>query len=463
MRTAIEAKLARMGTPAARLSGEGAWKEIPNVDPAAASKLGKPGETSLYVHPDMYSEVRDALKVDRSFRIPYFTPAMGVFTRLNLLGLAEATQHTLNQATSMFLPGVSPQDAPYYFHKIAAGDIEIQRRLMELARMSAMKGRGLESMGNEPGILWGGKTDPTGFASRWLDTVGMAQRLMVEDAFDKMQAKGLIEGTETNKRDFINQALGQYNKTAQNMIVRLLRDSGIGPFATAVTQFNLNALKRLGGFDPGVKATSWQNALWLRANMGARILGLLATIPVWNLLRWGRADGDDDVPFLALKYGDDQETGESKYIDWIGKLTGIPRGLRMTGIMAYIEGTRRGDSSDKIINRAIGDVASSVAQPAAGPAPEFGYTAITGKKIGGYQVAEQATKKNQENQNLNNFLAALWNLVPPAAILAGKDKPGAEPWDWSKLAGAFAPKEKQTSAGQKRKEQQQLRKKVGLK
>jgi hypothetical protein len=92
-----------------------------------------------------------------------------------------------------------------------------------------------------------------------LDVLQRIMRLTASDAFDRLARRGLAEGSETNKRNFINQ-LGNYQVRSQHKIVAFLRDTGIGPFATAGTTYAMQGLRALT-LNPGVRATSPQAAV----------------------------------------------------------------------------------------------------------------------------------------------------------------------------------------------------------
>lgn len=447
-RTAVSEGVGRWARPGVK---DEAWKEIPATTPPRGTQASQPGDV-FYAKSEIYDEVRRALDVDQPIESKTFKAIAKAVTMGALASTAEATYHTKNLLTFLTKPGVSLADVVKNAHAVLTGDMDARSRLMELARIGALKEHGLET-----GTLWqaatdiaaaGGATldpnhplsryDPTLWVGKFLDTVDRTMRLTADDAFERMKAKGLVEGSETNKRDFINQ-LGQYNRKAQHRMVAFLRDSGLGPFATAGTNYYLQGLSALT-MSPGVKATSPEAAVRLRAEMLGKTAAVLGVVGLMNFLMWGRIDGSDDTPIGAIKVGEDKKLGRTAYYD-LTAFTGLTRGAREVGLLATAEGARKGKPLAKTTDKAVENAVESAMHPLAGPPVQFLYTAYTGKTTSGFQVAEKAA--TGEPQTWENVKAALAQANPAYAALTGAEHPKSEvPADEKamKLLGPFGVK-----------------------
>lgn len=408
VRTAVEEGVAQWAD--ARPDG---FKEVPFVRPPRGTQENAPGE-KFYVHDDAYKEWRSALAVDEPFKIPGVTQAANLLSKTALASTVEAAYHSRNLLTMLTKPGMNPVDIFKNGFKLITGDAGIRDSLVELARIGALKGEGFA---NERSPY-----DPRTWAGRFLDLVDRSMRLTANDAFDRLKRWGYdIEDTETNRRDFINQ-LGQYNKRAQSKAVQFLRDTGLGPFATAGTNYYMQGLRSLF-LDPGVKANTWQSQLALHTEVLARQATALGAVALANWLLWKRLDGDDSTPLGGIKTGEGPD-GKSRYFDLAGLFSPLPRGLRETGLMALLEGERRGERPAAIIDRAKWDAVEAALHPMLGPPGAFAYTAATGKNTLGMQIANKPEPGG--SQSWENLKAALKTANPVVGSLTGADRPGEE-------------------------------------
>jgi hypothetical protein len=366
------------------INGQAA-RELKEVRPPKGTQEAKAGETSLYLDGRVYDEVRQALQVDAPWKRWWGT---GLLSRATLASTVEFAYHGKNLLTQLFKPGVTWNPATLLgtAYKVVSGDRATAERLVELARIGAMK-----ESGSEAGLLLPeryARLDPTAWTSKALDVLGRTMRLVSDDAFTRLARRGLVAGSETNRRDFINQ-LGQYNQRAQNGLVAWLRQTGVGPFATAGTNFYMQGLRAMA-FSPGVKATSFGAAVALRAEMLAKVGAVAGAVVLANYLRWGRVDGDDNTPFGAMKVGEDSQ-GRTVYLDLLA-MTGVTRGMRETGTLALAEGLRpgaraRGTEGADIGAQAFGSALHAALHPAMGPSVSFVHTLATGENTLGRRVA----------------------------------------------------------------------------
>lgn len=420
--TMKEAGIARQGESGKPNEG---WRELPNVFTGP--------EKSLYVREEAYKDVRQALAVDLPWKR---LPGAALLTKASLMSTLELAYHAKNQITFLMQDGVRPTDLFKNAIGYIQGKPEIAARLTELARIGALKGEGRDA-----GMLLGAKyksLDPTYHTSRLLDGLGDVMRLTASDAFDRLAGtkpdlivdafrrinagKPLAVNTETAKRDFINQ-LGQYNKLAQQSFVVFLRDTGIGDFATAGTNYAVQGLRTLT-LSPGVQATTPTAAVAMRAGRLGKMVGVMATVALANYLAWGRVDGDDATPTGSIKLGKD---GNKTVSYDLADLIGLKRGLRSVGLLAVLEGQRKGEDANKTATKAVDQAAMSALHPMIGPPVEFAREAVTGKDAMGYPIAPQKDHKNRPAMNLLGA-AERANPLAKAGIEAyeNKGKPPAE-------------------------------------
>jgi DNA-binding CsgD family transcriptional regulator len=411
VRTMVENGVAGWGTTRTPVVFDGKKGEkVPDVRPARGTQATTPGHDTLYVDPRAYDEVRQALEVDQPIRFKAIQWLNNLATRASLTSTVEAVYHSKNLLTFLMKPGVNPLDVFKNGYKLIKGDPETIAKLTELARIGALK----TESGFEAGAT--SKYNPLTWLGKGLHFLQQSMRLTANDAFDRLVQQGRVEGGETNRRNFINQ-LGQYNKAAQQKAVMWLRDTGIGPFATAGSNYYMQGLRMLT-MDPGVKASSMAHAIGLRAEGLARLGAVLGTAALTNYVLWGKARGDDDTPIGSIKIRDQ----DGKVVHWdLLNLTGATRGARQLGLKALMEGVADERPAGKIFDRAVKDVFHGAAHPATGPLVQSLIMAMTGDNSIGMKVAEKAGK--DESQALENIKAAAWNFNPTVGTLAGHDMP----------------------------------------
>ena len=94
--------------------------------------------------------------------------------------------------------------------------------------------------------------DLTFYLSHGMDNLSDIVRLSLSHGYDHAVSKGLINDSETGRRDLVNQMTGQYERKAMNIVARVLRDTGFAPFVVAGTTMTSRAIKTLL-LDPGVR------------------------------------------------------------------------------------------------------------------------------------------------------------------------------------------------------------------
>jgi len=441
-RKLVDAGLAHMHEPGDAVP-EG-WRLLPTRKlPPGVDAPPNAKEVNLVVHPEAYPEVVRALELsgmDVLMGMYKGTPVGQFFggkipltqtaAFLNTIGIAEGLTHTTGNVVKTLAAGGlrSLPDMIRTIYGVMGGSVRLQKELLDLSAMGALKPRGVESSLDQQGVLWGGRTDPTSYVTRlqhattgkFMDRFDDALRLSMSHAFDRIaKAYPGVVNTEGAKRDFINQ-LGNYQRQTQHWAVALLRDVGIGPFATAATNNVAQSIRALT-LGRGIRTADRRTDLALRGEMALQVAGVLGTGFLLNYLLHRRVDGDENTPLGGLKL-----PGDNGYID-LANLANLRRGSKTVGLEALIEGARYGGagaSASKIAGRAKENLAEAVAHPLAGPLVDTGRTAAVGKNAIGMEMV----KKSELHEFWPAVQAALVNANPSIAsavrLFGGTTRPG---------------------------------------
>ena len=246
-------------------------------------------------------------------------------------------------------------------------------------------------------------------------------RMVLDDTYQNLVKAGLVENTETARREFINQA-GNYNLRTQGPWMRLLRQTWTAPFITAGRNFAV-----LGGravtADPGVRAESLKTAALLRANMVSKWVGTLALVGTVNYLISGKMTGYPGTKALSVSYKD--KDGKVQQFD-VGSLTGQTRALRTIGARGAIEASSKGLTGSNIGEAAVRDVVNTGLSIVSGPGPRFAFEAATG-----YPTAINVGRSSRvvapgESQHLENIREAVMQSNPILSSIEEYNKPGGD-------------------------------------
>jgi hypothetical protein len=371
---------------------------IKDVNPATDTQAAQAGEKNFAVKNNAYGDFRRSFAVDEPTNLPIVKGVADVLTKATLMSTVEAVYHSKNLFTMLFNPGMSLVNLIKNGYKLWAKDPAMTDRLIELSRIGVSLPQTMETMGKEKS-LWNSNLNPLTVMGKGLHFLRRAMVLTADEAFTKLasgNAKILglfpvgdmgIKNTEANRRNFINQ-LGQYARDAQPKLVQLLRDTGIGPFATATTNFMAQGLRSGYTMNPGLQTKTFGGQVAVRAWKFAKIASTLGVVGAINYALWKRVDGDDNTPFGSVKVGD--KNGKTRYFDLLG-LTGATRGWRETGLLAMIEGKRAHAPAAAIKTKAFEDAVMS-AEHLAGPLPQFVHTLVTGRNSMGIMLAPRDEK-----------------------------------------------------------------------
>lgn len=362
---------------------------------------------NIYVRADLASEYRTASGVDKKWNIPLLTPFMTLLNRAALSGLTDATVHLSNQATALFnrpvsgnfwmdtlLSNADRADVPVTMVRaIIKAFKDNSEQAAELAKIGALRPLDIHY----------------GVFGRALKATDRITRLVLDDAFKELVRKGLVENTETERREYVNQ-IGQYNRRLQGPLTRLLRDIGFGPFVTAGKTFNALGVKMVT-LSPGAKASSAYAAAVLRANVLSKWIGGAVFVGTMNYLITHKVMGRAGTPLGNIDTGKNDSSGKQLSLPYFS-LIGLGRGLRVTGLKGAIDSKRMGLTDGDAVEAATRDIINSWAAPAMGPGVKFGMVAASG-----YGPAVDVPRVSRvvspgENQRLENTKEALRQASP---------------------------------------------------
>ncbi len=405
-----------------------------------------PKDSKYYAREDVMPEIIQGLGIgDR----PAQMVASGIakigqpLYNIALASPVELATHIANHFTALFRPGMG---IPLYNLKDTYRNaLDLWRRdpaildsVRKLAEISASFGHEAKpGLFGEKGDAWLKKYtripgtqlrvgDPTARLNQLtagiIDTMQKAVRLQLGSAYDTLVKSGHFKDTETGKRDFINQALGNYNNRANNVFTQFLKDSGIQSFATAAHTFTIQGAKQATGTAVNAQTTSHAAAMELRAIGIIKLLPFLAAGPVLNYVMWGQSFPNKVPPFAVRTGGDDNDP---RTFDPLA-FTGVRRGWRMTGQNAVIENAVHGPRvltsgprpNHEVLDRAVVDAEMSLMHMVEGPPAQFAHTALTGRDAFGRELSDR------REGALGHLGAAIIHANPVASSLMERERPG---------------------------------------
>ena len=400
----------------------------------------QPASRTLYVPQSLATEIRSAENLDARADYPRLEKFGQLFNKLALAGWTEGMWHSVNLVVgSVSTPsatGILPLDT---ILKLAGRSdvwaVILPRAIRNVLTANAEKLLPIvEIAAGRSG--YGGR-----LIGKGLTHIDNGVRLTYGQIYDELAKKGIVEGTEAEKREFITSAAGQYNPRMRGKIYRALKEAGISPFITAgQTQANL-AYRNLF-LDPRVKGrTPTQKAL-LHINMLANIIGVFVFAGVLSWL-FTRKPNPPDVPAGAVYWGKRDARGRPIYWD-VARWFGIRRMQSATGMGSIVRGVAQKLPPGMIADQALQDIVNAQISPLAGPVVQFASKAMTGKapRLGAFQ---EYPKAPQGETNKGRWIGRAAIEANPATRLA-KDIVTGRPYDQI-LQQQFQPFE--TLAGKK--------------
>lgn len=401
------------GRRAARIEGV--------VDYAYVNQEGRAVQVKkdLYVDPRIEAELRSAFNVDSPlFQKTGLNVLPQLLTHIQIAGPVDFVYHTARIFAQIAnspggksfvrdlgrkIPGVNLLDAVARIGanigKVIQDTPEIRARIAHLAEIGALRG---ESKG-------------------LLALVDKAGRLALDTMYDNLVSRNLVKDTEAGRRDFSNQ-VGRYNSRLQTRVVRELKSAGLSPFITAGLSGNVEGIKAMAGSPVARGKTRAATAQLWATQVAGHVLSLVVVPALVNYLTTGKVTGRDGIPIGAIDTGKDDELGKHIWIDPL-KWTGVRRGMRVTGIGAFLERKRTGGSNAEALDDSARAVLQGWTHPFAGPAVNAGVIATTGHDPSGFR--EAPVVQPGQSQAKANVKAALRQANPTIeAFLEGKREGG---------------------------------------
>lgn len=384
-----------------------------------------PVNQQIFVRKSLSGEYRRGADVDL-LKVPAFVRQFNnVINHAALAGLTDASVHVLNLSTALLtrpsivggtlvdslLSATGRADVPFVLAKLLSKVTkDNQAQLAQLAEIGALRADY-------------GTANPLGKVIQWADKT---TRLVLDDTFKAMVKEGLVEDTETNRREFVTQ-VGQYNKRAQGDLRRLARDSGFGPFVTAGTTFNTLGLRTIIG-SPGVPATSVMAAASLRANVMAKWVGASVLVGTLNYIltkdKGGGVMGRPGVPLGKIDTGLNDKNDRPLSLP-VFDVLGLGRALRVTGARGFIESQRKGLTLQNSFDSAATDIWNTNISPFTGPVVRFAGVASSGKQLPAINVPRTSrVVPPGESQTAENLKQAIIDANPIIKSIALSREPG---------------------------------------
>jgi hypothetical protein len=388
---------------------------------------------NLYVRRRLAGEYKRAAGVASSGLQAALGRLTAPFNQAAMAGLTDATVHLSNLATVLFARPMTTGANPIADLLLsAAGRADVPvvavRALMKGMRNNAAQLGQLAEIGALRAEH--GRNPRWWNPGTWIQWADKTTRLVLDDAFQEMARRGMVENTETARREFINQ-VGQYNKRLQGPLTATLRDSGVAPFVTAGKTFSLLGV-RTATLAPGVKASSPGNAAMLRAAVAARWIGAAALAGTLNYLftkdKGGGVTGRPGTPLGRVDIGLNDEAGLPLAVP-VFDILGLGRALRATGVRGYVESRRLGLDNNAGIDAAGRDLVNAWTSPMIGPPLRFAFEAVSG-----YQPALGVPRHAPvvppgDSQLASDAANAAYNASPVAATLRESGALGkVAPW-----------------------------------
>lgn len=366
----------------------------------------------IYVRKSLADEFRVALNVDK----PLPRAAEWIGGKVNaasMAGLAEPTVHAWNLVRVLLnQPGMGGSKGGEFVASLGGAPnlILMTSKVMKKAAEVASE-ENLTHAGHlaEIGALRAphegqGLSGLTGAA---LNRIDRAARLVASDAYLDMANRGLVQYSETDHREFVNQ-LGQYNRRAQPVLMKALRDTGVSPFLTAGRSGFTNAVRTMTA-TPALKGANPAAAASMRARMLSRALGTATTIGAISWLRTkdkgGGVFGRPGTPMGHVDTGLDDNEGRHITVN-VGALFGYENAARATGVRGAATALQNGQTPAAAGDAAVKDILNTGIGTLAGPFPRALITAASGYGpfIGGQRVAPVAAPGRSQFEE--NFKAA---------------------------------------------------------
>lgn len=399
------------------------------IQTANGNKDVIPISKNIYVRASLAGEYQRASNVERWPAPAVLLKVAGLLNKSALAGLTDATVHLSNLATILMTRPIGNPivnglaaimgraDIPVVFTKVLIKAFQknpaVKAQLARLAEIGALR---QDFPSRNPG-------------HKLIQAMDQAVRLIMDDSFDQMVKLGLVEDTETARREFVNQ-VGQYNKRAQGDFMTLFRNT-VAPFATAGRNFNVLGIRTLLQ-NPGVSGKTIGATAALKANMLSKWLGFFIMTGMLNYLltknKGGGVLGRPGVKIGHIDTGTSDANGRPLTINALD-LVGLGRGLRVTGIRGLLESYRNDLPGGVMVDSALRDIYNANISPFAGPIIHFGFGLANSSPAVNVGTPFPIVPPG-DSQLAGNFYNALKEANPLVASFFDMKKPGATKFDW---------------------------------
>lgn len=348
------------------------------------------------------------------------------FSSAALAGLTDATVHLSNLATVLFTRPSTGIRNPIMDTMLSAFGrmdvpVTVVRALFKGFQKNSEQLKQLSEMAQIGALRAPHPTrNPLSKLIQWADKT---TRLVLDDTYQDLAKAGLVENTETARREFVNQ-VGQYNKRLQGLYARTLRQTGISPFITAGKTFNTLGIRNLL-LQPGVKGTSALAAGQLKAAIAAKWVGSLVLIGAANYLftrnKGGGVMGRPGTPVGRIDTGLNFKDGRPKTIPALD-LIGFGRSLRGSGLRGVIQSKMLGLDNQAAVDSAARDIINTWISPVAGPPLRFALGAATGYPPAVETGRNYPVVESGQSQHLSDLANAAYEANP---VVSGLRESGA--------------------------------------
>ena len=394
-----------------------------------------PGMTSmkkLYIRPDLAGELRQAVQTDGALPRTALARILDVVTKTQMLGLTDFAYHSANmlatiagsQGSRSAWYDIIRKSTPvgvldgairmgYEAMQVMKDTPEVQKLIADFSEVGAGRAKpehqGLVSKGLQ---MVGVDADTAKLfsSSHWMKVLDRGGRVAMSKMFDNMVERKLIENTELNRREWINQ-MGQYNERLMGKYQALLRESTLSSFVVAGRTMNRNAFRRITTSQV-VRAANPRAWATMKVIDALSLFSLLYAIPtIANMATIGKPLGRPGTHPGAIDLGGlIGEDGKHKEFD-ILQLLLLRRGQRITGFDALRRCQSEHLPVKDTVQAMIEDIFNGIVHPWTGPSVRFAKVAATGRDTRGYLES-----KNPDDF-MQNLFAALKGMNPMVAAM----------------------------------------------
>lgn len=344
----------------------------------------------IQIREDAWRDVNRVLARGEPTNIPGFTAASKTTTGSAIVGVAEPVAHIFNLLGAAAL---RPYRSAGGLGMIAEG---LSRSPIPggkfVANISALIPKLIDVIHNDPVAAEGwsqladvgtarAESANSGLVGTALAKFDKAVRLVLNDTFDHLVERGEAVDSPGNRAEFTSLP-GNYSRRLSGDIVRVLKDTGVNPFATQKKAAIVQAKDALT-LNPGYEATTTAKAVQSRLEQAlptilAPIVGTVIANYAINGAPWGRPG----TTFGAIDTGKDDENGKIIQSDLLWKASGLRRVAGVTGATDFAAKIRAGEGAGDATNAAMRQAGNNLLGFLAGPAANFASETVAGQRIG---------------------------------------------------------------------------------